>query len=174
MKNKLPYCNIRFAFQTKCKISNFLHLKKKFPCSYVLALQVPSCNATYQGKTKHHFKVRIGKHLGISGLNGKRVKGDDDSAIKEHFLFCNHTPDFENVSILSTNNNDFKVTSMESFLINRDQFPLNKNKQSFLSLQNFLIARNQRRHMISLEINSFCCSSLILRAVLLSHEFIFS
>ena len=66
------------------------------------------------------------KYLGISGLNEKRVKGDNDSAIKEHFLFCNHTPDFENFSILSTNNNDFKVTLMESLLINRDHLPLNK------------------------------------------------
>ena len=67
------------------------------------------------------------EHLGISALTGKRVKGDDDSAIKEHLLFCSHTPDF---SILATNNNDFKVTLMESLLINRDHPPLNKNKQS--------------------------------------------
>ena len=26
MKNKLPYCNIRFVFQTKCKISNFVYI----------------------------------------------------------------------------------------------------------------------------------------------------
>ena len=55
---------------------------------------------------------------------------DDDSAIKEHLLFCNHTPEFEDFSILASNNNDFKVTLMESLLINRDHPPLNKNKQS--------------------------------------------
>ena len=60
----------------------------------------------------------------------KRVKRDGDSAIKEHLLFCNHTPDFEDFSILVTINNDFKVTLMESLLINRDHTPLNKNKQS--------------------------------------------
>ena len=69
------------------------------------------------------------EHLGSSALTGKRVKGDDDSAIKEHLLFCNHTPDFEDFSILATNN-DFKVTLMESLLINRDYPPLSKNKQS--------------------------------------------
>ena len=63
-------------------------------------------------------------------LTEKGVKGDDDSAIKEHLLFCNHTPDFEDFSILAANNNDFKVTLMESLLINRDHPPLNKNKQS--------------------------------------------
>ena len=70
------------------------------------------------------------EHLGISALSMKRVKGDDDSAIKEHLLFCNHTPDFEDFSILATNSNDLKVTLMEVLLINRDHPTLNKNKQS--------------------------------------------
>ena len=68
------------------------------------------------------------EHLGISALTGKRVKGDDDSATKEHLLFWNHTPELEDFSILASNN-DFKVTLMESLLINRDHPPLNKNKQ---------------------------------------------
>ena len=94
MKNKLPYCNVQFVFQTKCKISNFLHLKT-MRSGIVYKFQWGSCIATYYGKTKRHFKVRMCEHLGISALTGKRVKGDDDSAIKEHLLFCNHKPDFE-------------------------------------------------------------------------------
>ena len=135
MKNKLPYCNIRFVFQTKYKISNFFIFKDKIP-SFLLSgivykCQCGSCNATYYGKTKLHFKVRrMCEHLGIFSFAGKRVKGDDDSAIKEHLLFCNHTPDFEDFLILATNNNEFKVTLMESILINRDHSPFNKNKQS--------------------------------------------
>ena len=70
------------------------------------------------------------EHLGISALTWKRVKGDDDSAVKEHLLFCNRTPEFEDFSILASNKNDFKVTLMESLLINRDHPLLNKNKQS--------------------------------------------
>ena len=138
MKNKLPYCNIRFFFQSRCKISNFFTFKDKIPSVIVYKFQCGSCNATYYGKTKRHFKVRMWEHFGISALTGKRVKGDDDSAIKEHLLFCNHTPDFEDFSILATNNNDFKVTLMESLLINRDHPPLNKNKES-LSLELFAI-----------------------------------
>ena len=134
MKNKLPYCNVTFVFQTKCKISNCFTFKDKIPLvlrsGIVYKFQCGSCNATYYGKTKRHFKVRMCEHLGISALTGKRVKGDDDSAIQEHLLFCNHKPDFEDLSILATNNNDFKVTLMESLLINRDHPPLNKNKQS--------------------------------------------
>ena len=62
-----------------------------------------------------HFKVRMCERLEIFALTGQRVKGDDDSAIKEHLLFCNHAPDFEGFSIPTTNNNHFKVTLMESF-----------------------------------------------------------
>ena len=63
-------------------------------------------------------------------FTGKKVKGDDDSAIKVLLLFCNHAPDFEDFLVLAANNNDFKVTLMESLLINRDHPPLNEIKES--------------------------------------------
>ena len=67
----------------------------------------------------------------IAALTGKRVTDDDDSATKERLLFCNHVPDFEGFLIFTTNNNDFKITLMESLLINRRHPPpLNTNKQS--------------------------------------------
>ena len=31
MKNKLPHCNIRIAFRTKCKLINFFTFKDKIP-----------------------------------------------------------------------------------------------------------------------------------------------
>ena len=134
MKNKLLYCSVPFVFQTTCKISNFFTFKDKIPSflssGIVYKFQCGSCNATYYGKTKCHFKVRMCEHLGISALAEKRIKGDDDSAITECLFFCNPKPDFEDFSILATNNNDFKVTLMESILIYRDHPPLNKNKQS--------------------------------------------
>ena len=130
MKNKLPYCNIRFFFQTKCKISNFFPFKDKISSLLRSGIVYKFHCGSYYGKTKRHFKVRMCEHLGISALSGKKVKGDDASAIKEHLLFSNHTLDFEDLSILATNNNDFKVTFMESLLINRDHPPSNKNNQS--------------------------------------------
>ena len=132
MKNKLPYFNIQFVFQTKCKIVNFFTFKDKIPSflrsGIVYRFQCSGCNANYYGKTISHFNVRMCEHLGISKLTGKRVKGNDDSAIKEHLLFCNHAPDFEDFSILATNNNHFKVKLMESLFISRDHAPLNKNR----------------------------------------------
>ena len=70
------------------------------------------------------------EHLGVSALTGKRVKGDNDSAIKEHHLFCSYWSGFEVFCILASNNDDFKVTLIESLLINRDHPPLNKNRHS--------------------------------------------
>ena len=76
-------------------MSSSLHpsIVYKFPCG--------GSNATYYGKTKRHFKVRMCEHLGISALTGKGVKGDGDAAIEEHLLFCNHAPDFENFLLLT-------------------------------------------------------------------------
>ena len=109
MKNKPPYYNIRFVFQTKCRISNFFPFKGKnrsFLLSGIVSkFQYGSSNGTYYGKTNQDFKVRMCEHLEISAVTGKRVKGDDDSAIKEYLLFCNNTPDFEDFSIFATNNN---------------------------------------------------------------------
>ena len=63
MKNKLPYCNIQFVFQTKCKISNFFKFNNKIPSflhsGIVYKFQCGSYNATYYNKTKLHFNVRM-------------------------------------------------------------------------------------------------------------------
>ena len=83
------------------------------------------------GKTKRQFKVRIFEHLPVSALTGKRVNRDNDSAIKEHHLFCNHSSALDDFFILASNYNDFEVNYwMESCLINRDHLPLNKNRHS--------------------------------------------
>ena len=85
---------------------------------------------------KRHFKVRMCEHLGVSAHIGKRVKRDNDSAIKNHHLFCNHSSGFNDFSILARNNHNFKVTLMESLLINRYHSSLNKNRH-LLSLELF-------------------------------------
>ena len=56
---------------------------------------------TYHGKVKRHFGVRI-FGVGISALTGDRVKDDDNFAIKEYLLLCNHAPDFEDFSVVTS------------------------------------------------------------------------
>ena len=68
------------------------------------------------------------KHIGVSALTGMRKKGDNESGIKEHHLFCNNSSSFDDFSILADSNNDMKVTSMESLFNIRDRPPLNKNR----------------------------------------------
>ena len=112
------FCSIERGKQYKYIIKDKFLLF--FRSDIVYKFKCGGCNATYYGRTKRYFNVRICEHLGVSALTGKRVKGDNDSAIKGHHLFCKHSSGFDDFSILASNNNDFKVTSMESLLIKRD------------------------------------------------------
>ena len=80
MKNKLFHCNFRIVFQCKCKLINFFKFKDKIPIflssGIVYKFKCGSFSATYYGKTKRLFKVRMCEHLGVSALTGKRVKWD--------------------------------------------------------------------------------------------------
>ena len=88
-------------------------------------------------KAKLSNILKLCDHHEISAFNGKRVKGDNDSAIKEYDILCNHSSDFDNFSILASNNIDSNVTLLESLLMNRDHAPLNKNRLRYL--WNFLL-----------------------------------
>ena len=92
MKNKLPYCNFRIVFHTKCKLINFFTFKDKisvFLRSGIFSkFKCGDCNVTYYGKTKLHFNIRMCEHLGVSVLTGKRVKEDYDSAMKNIIYFA--------------------------------------------------------------------------------------
>ena len=71
----------------------------------VYKLKCGRCKATYYGKTKRHFKLRICEPSGISHLTGKKEKIDNNKlmAIQEHLLFCNYSPSFEDLSIFPRN-----------------------------------------------------------------------
>ena len=154
MRNKLPHYNFRVLFQSKFNLINFFAFKDRIlvflRSGIIYKFKCGGCNAAYYGKTKRHVKVRICDHLDVSARTGKKVKGDNDSAIKEHHLFCNHSSGFDGFSILTSNNNDFKVTLMESLLINRDYPLLNKNRHS-LSLELFGDWGTYFYHMITVD-----------------------
>ena len=85
------------------------------------------CSTTFYGKTKRYFKVKMCEHFEVFTLTGKRVKGSNDSAIKEHRSFS-----FDGFAILASNNNNFKIILIEGLLIDKDHPPLNKSNQSLL------------------------------------------
>ena len=76
--------------------------------------------------------MRMCKHVGVFTLTEKRVKGSNDSAIKEHRSFCIYPFSFDGFAVLTSNNNNFKIILTECLLIDKDHPPLNKSKQSLL------------------------------------------
>ena len=85
------------------------------------------------------IKVRLWEHLAISV---QRVKVDEDSAMnKNNYLFYDHSSDSNNFLISPSKNNEYKITSMESFLINRDY--LLWMETSSHCLWNFLMNRGK-------------------------------
>ena len=89
------------------------------------------CNATYYGESERHFHIRASEHLGITPLTGKRVANPKKSAINDHMLYKNHDASYDDFSILTRENNKFKLRIKESLLIKRDKPDLNKNIYSF-------------------------------------------
>ena len=87
----------------------------------VYKFQCGKCNTSFYGETDRHLKVRSGEHIGISPLNFKKVKPSDQSSIRDHLLFCNNDPSFDDFTILAQATNKFLLEIKESFLIKRDK-----------------------------------------------------
>ena len=96
------------------KIVTVFHLTTKCPSflngGIVYEFEHESGRATYYWKTKRHFNIKMREHFLIYILIETKVKGNDDSAIKKYILFCSHLPDFEDLSVFTTSNNDFQLS----------------------------------------------------------------
>ena len=116
--DKLKSCNLKIVFTLPVRVKSFFTFKDKLSKMLLWGLvykyKCGGCNATYYGKTKCYFKIRICEHLGISHLTGKKVKIDNNklTAIQEHFLCCNYSSYYEDFSILTWESNDFKLETM--------------------------------------------------------------
>ena len=96
------------------KIVTVFHLTIKCPSflngGIVYEFEHESGRATYYWKTKRLFNIKMREHFLIYILIETKVKGNDDSAIKKYILFCSHLPDFEDLSVFTTSNNDFQLS----------------------------------------------------------------
>ena len=99
-------------------------------CLHCYKFQCSCCNATYYGKTKLHFKVRVSQHMGVSARTGKNIKFTTNCAVRDHMLACNNIVYFEEFSVLANGTNDFRIKLRESLLIHRDGPQLNKTSES--------------------------------------------
>ena len=87
-----------------CLRSNVVY---KFSCG--------RCNSTYYGETCQCLSVRVGEHLAVSPLTGKKSKSKVS---------------IDDFKILATSDSDFQVKIKESILISCDEPILNKNETS--------------------------------------------
>ena len=79
----------------------------KFQCS--------SCNASYYGKIKRPFKVRVSEHIGVSARTSKNIKSTKNSAVSDHMLVCNNIVSFEDFSVFANGTNNFRINCKKVF-----------------------------------------------------------
>ena len=98
------------------RMAVLLNYPKATVCSYLkegvvsIGLVQADCFFTSEDKIPV-FKVRMYKHLRVPTHTGKESREDNDSAIKGYLpLFCSDLSGFDDLSIIASNNNDFKVT----------------------------------------------------------------
>ena len=89
-----------------------------------------SCSATYYGRTKRRFKVRVSEHRRVSASTGKNIKSTKSSAVRDHMLVCNNIVLFKHFFVLANGTNDFRIKLQESLLMHRDGPQLNKTSES--------------------------------------------
>ena len=136
IRDILPCVNLKVVFRIKNRLSSKFTFKDKISKEMRSLLcykfQCSSCNATYYGKTKRHFKVRVSEHMGVSARTGKNIKSTKNSAVRDHMLVCNNIVSFEDFSVLVNGTSDFRIKLQESLLIHRGGLQLNKTSDSAL------------------------------------------
>ena len=136
IERDLPYCKQKIIFRSKCGLNTLFwfkdRLEKKFRSGIIYRYTCCNCKVTYYGKTFHHFYTRVTEHLAISNVTRKRLKNVKLYSKFDHLLQCNCVINFDDFSILDTDDcNKFKLLLRKSLLIKRDKPILNRIIKSF-------------------------------------------
>ena len=133
LKGILNCSKLKIAFKSQSKLAKAFRFKDCFPkeltSGVVYNFQCGLCNESYYGECVRYLNVRIGEHIRISSLTRKKVK-TKGSTVSDHLLLCNHSPSFENFSVLTKENKTFLLELKENLLIMRDKSSLNRNIRS--------------------------------------------
>ena len=99
------------VFKNQINLSNVFRFKDRLPYDFihcvVYKFQCGRYNPSYYGETDRHLKIRPGEHIRISPLTFRKVKPSAESSIRDHILFCNHDPSFDDFTILAQGTNKF-------------------------------------------------------------------
>ena len=90
-----------FTFEGKINKMSHDNLVYKFTCNIYSGI--------FYGKSKRHFKVRAFKHLVITPLTGKKVKGPQESAAFDHVFHKGHNASFVDTETLVKESDDFRL-----------------------------------------------------------------
>ena len=104
-------------------------VKNLLPC-VACKFQCGRYNASYYGETYRHLKVKSGEDIGISPLTFEKVKPSAKTSTRDHPLFRNHDPSFDDFNNLAQGTNTFSLEIKENLLVKRDKPMLNKNISS--------------------------------------------
>ena len=72
ISENLPFRKLRLIFKPATHISSFFQLKDKIPHYIVYKFSCGICNVIYYGEICTHLSVRVGEHLGVAPLTGKK------------------------------------------------------------------------------------------------------
>ena len=109
-------------FKSQNKLAKAFRFKDRIPKEL-------TSGVVYKFQCGFCSESRVAEHIGISPLTKKKVK-PKGSAVSDHLLLCNHSPSFENFSILIKENKKLLLELKESLLIMKDKPPLNRNIRS--------------------------------------------
>ena len=123
---------LQIVFKNQNKLAKAFRFKDRIPKELTSGVsykfQCGLCNKSYYGEFVRYLTVRIGEHIEISPLTRKKDK-PKDSNVGDHLLLCNHSPSFENFSVLTKENKKLLLELKES-LVMRDKPSLNRNIRS--------------------------------------------
>ena len=123
IRNQLPYCSLRIAFQSKTCLSKLFKFKQSIPkylCFHLIyKFSCSCCNASYYGETERQLFVRASEHLGITPLTKKRVKNSQKSTIIGNILLQSHNATYNGFLIFIPEKSQFKLHLKELLLIKR-------------------------------------------------------
>ena len=133
LKDILNWCKLQILFKSQNKLAKTFRFKdcipKQLASSVIYKFQCGLCNESYYGECIRHLDVRIGEHIRIS-LSTKKKAKPKGSAVSDYLLLCNHSPFFENFSVLTKENKMFLLELKECLLIMRDKPFLNRKIRS--------------------------------------------
>ncbi len=138
VESNFPCVNLRLMFKSHSTIQNFFSYKDKIDrdlkSNIIYSVKCLDCNKAYIGKTGRHFCTRKKEHM-----------TDDDSTVFKHQnaitngLGVDRVMDWDNMEILDSARDDYRLRLKEMLYIKRLKPELNLQKSS----QMFSLLLNQ-------------------------------